>query len=752
MAIKQIFQKFIKISIYSLVFLLPLLYLPFVFSYELNKYYLLFFLTSLSLLAWGAKTVLRDMEIRLRFSPLELPVLLFLFIGILSTAFSLEKSISLFGSHAGFANSLAGLLSFGAFYFLIINNINKEIGSSMYSYGTRTEEGTSSLLKAFFYSCVVVVATSYLSIFRIWEKISVKYPILLQRTFNLVSFSSEGLAIFLSIALVLLVGAILCFGSKFKKKFFYVLLVAVSGILILIDFTPAWIILLASLSVFLIFGLAGKMFRDNINQLLVPIVLIFIAIAFLFLNVRNITNPESFFFFPQEQLLEQKTSWKIALGTVKSSFKNFILGSGLGTWQYDFLKEKPLEFNNNILWNTRFNSAGSYIAELFATTGIFGIISYLLLIGIFFSTFWSLQNKKEALPYAVGFLAVLLGQIFYYQNAILSFVFWLVLSLSIASWKIPGRVVIKKPLSYERFPELALVCSVILILFFIFIFGAHYFLAKIYLADVNYAKAQTADSIEESIGFLEKAADLNPQIAIYQTTLARAYLMQVSNELAKPAEEQDKTVIQATINQGISQAAYATTVLPNDISTWETLGSVYRDLQFVVEGAIDLAIQSFEKAIEIEGTNPILYTELGKAYLNSENVEKAKESFAKARELKADYLQAPIQEALIYEEEEVDTAISKLEELDQAYPLNTEVKFQLGRIYFNQEEIDKAIPLFITVLQVNPNHSNALYSLAKAYEQKGETDTALLFFERVLELNPGNAEIIEKLQELKGED
>ena len=119
------YNRIIKLSIYLLVFLLPVCFLPFSFeAYEFNKQYLLFFLVSLGFLAWLAKMVICDKEIKFRRTPLDIPVLAFMFLAILSTAFSIDKTSSLFGFYGRFSDNLIGILSLGIFYFLITNNVS----------------------------------------------------------------------------------------------------------------------------------------------------------------------------------------------------------------------------------------------------------------------------------------------------------------------------------------------------------------------------------------------------------------------------------------------------------------------------------------------------------------------------------------------------------------------------------------------------------------------------------------------------
>ncbi len=731
-----IWDKIIKFSLYLLVFLVPLFWLPFSFeAFEFNKQYLIFFLVSISFLAWLARMILVEKEISFKRTPLDLPVLIFLMVAILSAIFSVDKSSSLFGFYGRFSNGLIVLLSLGVLYFLITNN--RGIG----------EKGVAiqGLVKIFLLAVFFVVLISYLSIFGIWQKIPEIPPIMSQRTFNPVSGSLEGLAVFLAIFLALLVGRCLIWQieeGKLSLIINYLLLIALLGLLIIVDFNRAWIVLAISFGLFLIFALATRIFRENVNRLLLPIFLIFISIIFLFFDSNQLTK----FSLPKEPVLDQVTSWKTAFGAIKESIKSGFLGSGIGTFHYDFTKFKPLEFNQSLWWEIRYDRSGSHISEILGTLGILGILSYFLLVGSFFLISWFLIRKRETLPFLLTFLAIILSQFFYYQNTVLAFTFWFFLGLAVLSWQKP---ISEKKISFKDFPELSLIFSTLLILLSLLLLGIYFFGVRFHLADVNYFKAQITPLGERKIKFLENSINLNPKLANYRIILARNYLLQILEEIGKPQAEQDLTKIQNLVEMAIRQAKISTQLAPKSVASWETLGMIYREIQLLAAGATEWAMKLFEEAIKLEPKNPVLWTELGKLHLISD-ISKAREYFAKAKELKSNYLDALIQEALIFEREQnLEEAIKRIEELVVNYPFDIETRFQLGRLYFNKDRLDDAIAQFENVISLFPNHSNSLYSLGLAYTRKGEKEKAISAFERVLELNPGNQDVIQKLENLR---
>jgi len=746
---KNIFNSIIKLSVYLLVFLLPLFFLPFSFEpFEFNKQYLLFFLVSIAFLAWLARMVICDKEIKFKRTPLNIPVLIFLGVAILSTIFSVDKISSLLGSYGRFSDGLIGLLSLGALYFLITNNTGIENKKE-----TRIPDITlNGSIKIFLWSSFFVILISYLSIFRTWDKLRnlIGKTFTLPREFNTIG-SPEALAVFLSIIIVLLIGCILfkTQSSKFKSFIYWLLLIAAIGLLLIIDFTGTWIILILTLTPLVGFTLWKRILGESVNKLLLPIFLVIIGIIFLFSNPLKTSPlseivPDSFRGLPREQILDQQSSWKIGSRALTENVKNGFLGSGIGTFSYDFSKSRPKELNQSPFWQLRYNRAGNYIAEIAGTIGFLGILSYLFLIGFFLLVSWFFLSKNPAgLPLLTMFLALLVGQFVYYQNTVLAFTFWLILGLSVVSWQKPVE---EKTLSFKDFPELSLIFTLFLIILGIVIAGMYFFAINFYLADTHFGKTMRNQNPAEN---LEKAVNLNPYQAQYKITLARFYLSEPQQELQKPSTEQNLDALARHIQQSLNWAQGATEFSPNRVFVWETLGIIYRDVQKITTGATEWGIKSFERAIELEPTNPALYTELGKLLL-ADKPEEAKKKFEKALELKSNYSDAKIQLALIFEKEgNFQETISKLQETILQDPFNVEAVFQLGRVYYNNNKIDEAISQFQKVILIFPNHSNAHYSLGMAYSAKGEIEKAIGEFERVLELNPGNEDVIQKLEELK---
>jgi len=741
-------SKLIKYSIYVLVFLLPLFWLPFSFeAFEFNKQYLLFFLVSIALFAWLAKMVFIDKEIKFRKTPLDIFVLAFLFVAILSAVFSVDKTSSILGFYGRFSDGLIGLLSLGVFYFLLTNNtqINPD--------GKANGRGLSinGIFKVFSWSIFFVILFSYFSIFGIWAKLNSAMEIfprvMLQTIFNPASGSMEGLTIFLAATIVLFAGLLLSSrpqdsNCKLQNIFYSLLILASLGVLIIVDYSLAWVVLLVSFSLFLVFALMTRSFKEQVSRLLLPIFLIIIAATFLFFSISTVT-------IPKEQVLGQGISWQTALGAATENVKSGFLGSGIGTYFYDFAKFKPAEFNQTPFWQIIFDRPGSHFAEILGTMGFLGLLSYLVLIGMFLIISWFLLKAKLStfqLALLMAFLALLIGQFVYYQNTVLAFTFWLVLGLGAVSRQ---GLIKEKTVSLKEMPELSLVFSTLVVVLGIVILGLYYFGASYYLADVNYQKGLTSSG-QERTEKLEKAAELNPRLSQYRLALSRVFLFEAFQEAQKPLERQDEIKVQNMVARAIGEARIATDLQPNSAVNWKNLGVIYREIIGIAAGAAEWGIRSFEKALTLEPSNPIIYTELGKLHFALGEEQKAKDYFQKALEKKPYYADAIIQEAMLLERENIlEEAITRLENLITREPWNIEAHFQLGRLYYNVGRADQAIEIFEAVTTWLPQHSNALYSLGVAYIAKGRAEQAIWAFERVLGLNPGNQDVIQKLELLK---
>ncbi|MDP2820924.1 MAG: tetratricopeptide repeat protein [bacterium] len=758
----SIYERIIKTLIYLTVFLVPIFFFPLLSeSFDFPKMQILLLLSSLAFIAWIAKMIQEDKKFKFYRNPMDLAILAFAVVSIISSYFSIDRNISLFGFYGRFFPSLIGVISLILFYFLLVQNLLQDKIIKI-----------KTILKIFFSSAFLSVLAAYGSIFGVWAQIAIRLPegiknslppLFFQPNFNLTSASLESLSFFL---LPLIIFLVIYWSqtelSRGKSLKIIIATVLFFGILAFSDFYLVWLAAIVSLVFFLAFALKKKICRPDVNKLLFPIILLIVS-GFLF-----ISNPAVSFsgilgnnIYYQRMTNLPKEILPNSLESYKASFQQLIkkpiLGSGLGNYYYSFNKYKSPTLSEGYAWQLRFDRPSSHFAEVVATQGILGSLSFLFLVGLFiFVSYLIFENaaknedrvgelkKTLKLPIIFSAFTFIIVQFFYYQNLPLAFGFWLFLALSVVVWEKPIK---EKEFSFTEFPELSLIFSIILILIVGFFAYCYYWQARIVVADYRFRQA-TLGSQEPNFDLLINVEKLNPKQAIYYLNDGRLALNQALKEVLKPANEVDSNKAQVLVARAIQKSRFAYDMAPNLINICENLGVVYRDAQGLAKGADEWAKKTFESCLELEPNNPLFYIELGKMEFETD-IAKAKEYFSKAIEKKKNYLPSYIQYALVLEKEgSIDEAIGYLEGKINDFPLSADLKFQIGRFYYNKGDNNKAINYFKEAIALVSNHSNAIYSLGLAYEKVGNTGAALEQFKKVLELNPENKEIKDKVNKL----
>jgi tetratricopeptide (TPR) repeat protein len=842
---RKICNLVIKYSLYGLVFLMPLFWLSWtVEAYEFNKQYLLVFLVGLALLAWLAKMIIVQKKVVFRRTPLDIWILIFMVVMILSAVFSVDKISSWFGFYGRFSDSVVGLLAMGVMYFVVVNNLmikskaaRSDVGSSdeeIESQGQPLDANTGlipkeekevfgaeeisqgnarkgilsldKILKLFLASVWLVVIVTYLSIFGFWGKIPGLPQMMSFKSFNPMSNSLEGLAIFLVAVISLVIGMILSsktalsdmksllsreaepqeesLKTKAKSRlksqnFFHFLLLLITVVLLfLIDFWPAWLTLGIVMLILLITALWTRLFKKRVNLLILPIILVLISVAGLTGSLAKIKGQSGSEFLatplPQEVILDYQVANQVTWQTLK---EYPIFGSGPGTFLAGFTEFKPAEFNQNRFWNIRFNKGPSHLMEKVGTTGLLGILSYLVIIVIFllivFLSLWKLRkgsklstgSKSIALPLFLSWLALFTAQFVYLENTALGFFFWLFMGLGIVSWQgiqaVPYR---KLSFSFKKLPEVGLVINIVLLILVFALAGLFYLGGRFYWADAKFR--QPAADNEQIVRNVEKTVNLNKYRENYRRALSQIYLINAWAEARKPAEEQNIQLLQALAAGSIQQARLATSLSPNLVMAWENLGTIYRDSRGLVGGTLPFALDSFAKASELEPTNPFFYRELCRINLISEerDWDETIGYCQEAIDLKPNYLDAHIQLALVYEQKgDLEEALNQLKgTLDRLKGVSfqrgsalagaaAEIYFQLGRVHFNLGQVDEAVKMFEQSVIVMPQYANARYALALSYQAKGRNEDALIQFQIINQLVPGNENIEAMIGQLQGQ-
>ena len=750
-------DKFNQWPLYLLIFLLPLFFLPWTVDVlDFNKQLLLLFLILIALLAWLIRGILRGtLEIRQSF--LYIPLAFFLLVVGLASFFSLYPYGSFWGWPLKTSQSFFSLLGLSLFFFLFIN----------------TFKGKEEVLNCLLIYLGSVSLVALFGIFQIFSKFLFPWSFTQASSFNTIG-TPNSWAIFLAIFLPFLIS--LFYLSKSYLKWFSVILflVALLGLL-LVNFWGAWLVVLASMGGVLIFGIYNLNKIKTKGIIILPAILLSLALLF---GVFRFSLP--FKGLPPISL-EISPSFSHTLEIAKKtlsarSFTQLILGSGPGTFGYNFSLYKSPALNQTIFWNLRLNSGASEIFERLATFGVLGIIVFLSLIVsfLFVGIRGFLRPKKEEVEklgqlFNLGvfssFLAVCVSFFLYPQNLSLEFLFWFF-----------GAGILILNQKESKFFEIGQgrISSILLSLVFIItlisalvilVFGIKRGLAQaVYLQGVEaWQKGERQVAITKVL----RAAQMNPSLDIYWRDLSQLAVRKMNEEVAGQDLIQGQLFqrVRTLVTLAINSAKKATDVAPHNVANWQQRGFVYRNSMGLVQNSFDWALKSYERAKELEPTNPLLYLEIARTYIAraniigsaqkieevGENLQKAEENLNKAIALKQDYWPAHFQIAVIYDiKGELEEAIAKLEEIKPFNLRDVGLAFQLGSYYWRKEDLKKAKAEFERAVQMSPTFANARYFLGLIYDKEGEREKAIREFEKIASFSEENreqvAEILENLR------
>ena len=744
----ELCQKISKVAIYLLTFLLPLFFLPWTSDIlDFNKQILLIVLVFIALIAWLVKISVSG-KLELNLTWLNIPVLFLFLIYGLSTLFSQYRYGSFWGWPLSVSAGFLSLVGFIIFYFLI-GNIFKR----------------AEVLWLLFTLIVSGFLASLFASLQLFGKFILPWDFAKVNSLNTIG-TLNGLSIFLACLLPLILTLIFLAKKPIRVVLTFFVL-AILAELVMVNFWAAWICLMVTLVMIFIFGMVNYKKMDQTRWFFPAMALLIIALFFLTFRISLPGIPPG--------QIEVSPSYKAELGIAKNTLsKAPIFGTGPGTFVYNFSKYKSADLNQTLFWNVRFKSGASEVLDKLITSGVLGILA---LFSVFVIAFWlgfkylRLEPLAKNSDWLMGlgifssFSGIVLSQFLYPANLSLLLLFWIALgSFSVFNQKIKSWVI--EPASPQ-----AIIISFSLVLVIVLGLGLIFLSAQKYLAELKYLqglKAWQRGESQQAINFLTRATNSNPGSDNYWRDLSQLHLVRINEIFQNPnlSAEEKTNQSQVFIIGAINGAKKATEISPEDVANWNVRGFIYRNLIGLVGGAEDWALKSYEKASELEKSNPYILTEIGRVYLTqvdilqrlegkeaeiSENLAKAEQNFQKALELKSDFAPAHFQLAMIsVREGKVREAIKKLEETKQIAPLDTGLAFQIGLLYYNDKQFEKAKNEFERAVGLDPNYSNACYFLGLIYDKEGRENLAIEQFEKIAKLNPGNEEVKKILANLRG--
>jgi len=740
-----IFDGIITTSLVALFFGLPIFFTGLSLqgiTFEKQIYF--YFWILIGIVGWVSKGVILG-EMKIRRTPLDIPVLVFLLVYGLATIFSTNRWDSFWGT---FGDPSRGFLSVAALslaYFLIVSHFNRKRLTLMLS-------GLSvSAFLVVVWSFLVIMAIPFLP-----ASVEAYAPLSLLGTVT-------TLALFLSVAPIIFMTSLFALfrdeasGLASWRRWiptvllFIGLLFDLFLILALYSFI-SWPVLIGGLGFFLIFILA-QIVRPVERWAWVPIVVFVIVLAFLMFNSFPLARTN----LPVEVIPRFSFAFDIAKSAVQDKF---LLGTGPATYGSVFSLYRPVEYNQNSLFTLRFDQTPGIFLEALSTIGAIGTIAYLVLILSFVSVgIYLLSNDKSRNKlYSLGVWSV--AVMFFIASFVSAFngpillLASLLASLAIVTvlWE-SGMEERYLTLSLKASPKFALALAFVFMVVSAGVAFLFVFLGKVLVADILAGMASRETSVNDNaVSLLGRAVSLNPREGQYLISLGQAYISLANQEAAKPEGERDTNKVANYIKAAVQVTEGAYALAPEDVRTAEAAGLIYENSSLYASDALAKAFDYYKKASDLEPNNPVLLVKLGQVkrsmgdQIQADGADKtadyqeAKGYFEQAVQKKADLGIAHYNLAVVLSRlKDYDAAIDETGKSIALEPTNVTYQYSLGTLYQlrkNDGDFDKAQAQYENILKANEKLVDVRLALGLLLEEKKQKDQALAQYRQILTYLP----------------
>lgn len=460
-----------------------------------------------------------------------------------------------------------------------------------------------------------------------------------------------------------------------------------------------------------------------------------------------------------------RPSWTSTLAIGRAAIRAHpIVGTGPETFVYNWLRYRPANINQTPFWATSFTAGVGTVPSLALTTGLLGILAWLVFLALFLWTgVKSLFQKREeggidALPVAafLGSLYLWTAAVFYAVNFFLFFLTFFVTGIMVAAVLRKNNAA-ARTFSFMQSTVTGFVAALAVMFFMILGLASLYFIGRSYFGAVLFAKGLDAfngrGDTARAETLLTRARRFDNQEA-YARAMTEINILQLRQMLqeANFSSDEFRARFQNVLSTTISNASAARDLNPADPQNWSLLGRVYETvLPLRISGADEFASNAYRQAADLAPTDPVAHLALARVAVARGDLASAKTFLQETVLLKGDFAAAQFLLAqLAAQEGNLTEAIRRTEATALLAPGDVGVLFQLGLLYYQNNNFDGARNVFERIVAASPNYSNARYFLGLIYDRDRRSEDAIAQFVEIERLNPDNAEVKRILNNLRG--
>ncbi len=374
----------------------------------------------------------------------------------------------------------------------------------------------------------------------------------------------------------------------------------------------------------------------------------------------------------------RKIVWK---GAIDLGNKYPLFGTGVETFAYSYYFVRPVEHNLTSEWDFLYNKAHNEFLNYFATTGYFGIITYLLMISaVFYVGLTYITKSKSSQAWLIfclllAYLTIHVTNFFGFSTTSVNIFFYLIPAfVYVLHTSKEAEIVVSKTKSFQRKALLILPIG-----FFLYVI---FFLIQYFTADTRFS---AAEAYTRSGEYQQAAIEYNDLMKIHYEHVYEDKLSYVLANLSYVAAYQkDKKTSADLLKLAQFYNQKSLNASPANINYWKT--SVKNDYLFY----------------QIE--------------LDPKYIKEGVESLAAARKISPTDPKLPYSQALFYsvmEDEEKDNDVKQALQQKSLSAINTAIKLksdyrdsyflkgQLLKKYGNKEEAKKTFQFILDHLEKN---------------------------------------------------
>jgi len=711
------FNFLIRWSFYALFALIPVIFTSNTSElFEFNKMWLTFGLTLVIAASWIGKMIL-ERQIKIKRTPLDIPILLFLISQLIATIFSMNPHVSWWGYYSRFNGGMLSLLAYAFLYVAFVSNSEKKdlfkliyvtIASGIFValWGLPSHFGYDPTCLVFRGSLDVSCWT-----FAFQPKVRI--------------FSTLGQPDWLAAYLVYLIPLTTAFGLWFearKQKIWSYAFLAITFLFYLdLLYTRARSGFVGiAVAMVIVFGYyIAVNWKSFVHKSLLKsakkhaffllTILVFAVSTFVvgspFSQLDRISLPGVISLLQNEkqaavakivptptpaptQELGGTDSGKIRLFVWQGAWKVFLhnplFGTGVETFAYAYYQYRPAGHNMTSEWDYLYNKAHNEYLNYLATTGAVGLLTYLFMLGYFLFVAvrnmqrdssqmqnQKLENRNKHLQSAIindqsstnllivgllaGYVSILATNFFGFSVVIMNIFLFLT----------PAWVFFLDD-SLTSAPELAIPATVSskrketnemqwigISAVGLILLYCLVVLIRYYMADISYAMGQHLDQANE---YQAAYSYLHDAVATRPSEPTFQQELTINDAVLAVALAQQKDAANAAklAQEAIQVSDNLAAQYPTDITMWKTRVRVFYTLSQVNTQYLALALSSIQKAAQLAPTDAKVWYNLGLLYGQTGNMQKAVETLHQTTVLKPDYREAYYAEALFYRQMAID--------------------------------------------------------------------------------------------------